>query len=115
MQNPGIFKMGKSKADFKSPRRRRSGNLLNRPISRNRPATATISAAAAAAAVGANIKVVIRVRPPNVNEQGDNQRSVGRFCGLFFEVTTLKLVFVTITNKFVLMYEKLTLFQFVCF
>lgn len=65
--------MVKSKKDTKSPRRRRSGNLLNRPISRTRQ-TSAISAVAAAAAVGANIRVVIRVRPPNVNEQGDNQR-----------------------------------------
>lgn len=71
---PHSFTMVKSKRDLKSPRRRRSGNLLlSRPISRSRQ-TSAIAAVAAAAAIGANIKVVIRVRPPNVNEQGDNQR-----------------------------------------
>lgn len=90
MQNTGIFKMGKSKTEYKSPRRRRSGHLFNRPISRNRQTTAAISAVAAAVGgVGANIKVVIRVRPPNVNEQGDNQRSVWWLC-LLLEVISLK-------------------------
>lgn len=79
MSSSEFLNMVKSKKDFKSPCRRRSGNLLNRPISRSRPASA-ITSVAAAAAVGANIKVVIRVRPPNANEQGDNQR----YCKHFF-------------------------------
>lgn len=65
--------MVKSKKEIASPWRRRSGNLLSRPISRSRQ-VAAIAAVAAVASVGANMKVVIRVRPPNTKEQGDNQR-----------------------------------------
>lgn len=60
---------------MKSPRRMRSGNILDRPASRGRPAEA-ITAAAISSAVRANIRVVIRVRPPNGKEQGDNYRWV---------------------------------------
>lgn len=64
------LKMVKTKCEMKSPRRRMTGNLT-RPISRARPLT---TSATTVSAVGANMKVVVRVRPPNEKEMGDNQR-----------------------------------------
>lgn len=65
--------MVKNKKEITSPWRRRSGNRFNRPISRSKQ-VAAIAAVAAVSNVGANMKVVIRVRPPSAREQGDHQR-----------------------------------------
>lgn len=59
------LKMVKTKRDIKSPRRRLSGGV-SRPVSRAKPAPAPIG--------GANVKVVVRVRPTNHREDGDNYR-----------------------------------------
>lgn len=67
----GSIKMVKTKRDIKSPRKRISGTI-SRPISRARPTTTHLTTAN----VSANIRVVIRVRPPNNKEQGDNQRYI---------------------------------------
>lgn len=56
-------KMVKNKRDLKSPRRRSS--LLSRAGVRGKLSSAKASA---------NIKVVVRVRPPNEKETGDNSR-----------------------------------------
>lgn len=67
------IKMVKSKrGSLKSPRRR--SGTLSRPISRARPTSTIIQPSTN---VSANIRVVVRVRPPNNKEQGDNQR-----CGI---------------------------------
>lgn len=62
--------MVKPKCEMKSPRRRMSGPL-SRAITRSRPIT---TSATTVNSVGANMKVVVRVRPPNEKEMGDNQR-----------------------------------------
>lgn len=68
------LKMVKTKrGSLKSPRRRTSGTL-SRPISRARPTPTIQTSANTDVNVSANIRVVIRVRPPNGKEQGDNQR-----------------------------------------
>ncbi|GJQ71189.1 hypothetical protein Trydic_g1088 [Trypoxylus dichotomus] len=59
--------MVKNKRDLKSPRRRSS--LLSRAGTRAKSSSARSSA---------NIKVVVRVRPPNERETGDNSRMVIR-------------------------------------
>lgn len=65
------LKMVKSRRDLSTPRKRNS--LKSRKIikSTTRPISASCSAPAIAAA---NIKVVVRVRPPNFREQSDNSR-----------------------------------------
>lgn len=58
------LKMVKNKRDLKSPRRNRSFTG-NRPLSRAR---------ATSGGTGGNIRVIVRVRPPSIREQGDNLR-----------------------------------------
>ncbi|KAJ8925043.1 hypothetical protein NQ315_001214 [Exocentrus adspersus] len=67
--------MVKSKRDVNTPRRRAS-LTRNRTISRaiSRPTSAV--PAVALQPVAPNIRVVVRVRPPNENEQGENSRQV---------------------------------------
>lgn len=64
-------KMVKSKRELGTPRRRNS-LLKNRTILKtSRPASAASSVPATPAA---NIRVVVRVRPPTQREQSDNAR-----------------------------------------
>lgn len=67
-------KMVKSRREVATPRKRNSltkskSRAIVKPISR--PVSAVSSAAALPAA---NIRVVVRVRPPNAREQDDNSR-----------------------------------------
>lgn len=68
--------MVKSKRDLNTPRRRAS-LTKNRTIARtvSRPTSAAVQVAAVQP-VAPNIKVVVRVRPPNEKEQGENCRQV---------------------------------------
>lgn len=67
----GKVKMVRTRRDLSTPRKRNS-LVKSRTIAKvSRPVSAASSVAALAAA---NIKVVVRVRPPNNREQDDNAR-----------------------------------------
>lgn len=61
--------MGKSKVETKSPRKKLLP--ITKSIARIRSTSNTLSAVP-----GANIRVVVRVRPPNEKEEHDNYRFV---------------------------------------
>lgn len=76
LEEEKLFKQGvnmvKSRRDLSTPRRR---NSLAKSCKITKVSSRPISAASSApAAAAANIRVVIRVRPPNQREQDDNTR-----------------------------------------
>lgn len=65
-----------NKRDLKSPKRVGGGTGATNSVTLKKAAaaTATTTTRSQTTALAANIKVVVRVRPPNSKEQNDNQR-----------------------------------------